>query len=163
MDGAKILGHRIHPILIVFPLGLLSTAVIFEIAYYAAGTATFNSLTYWLLISGVIGGLVAALFGWIDWFAIPNGTRAKTVGLIHAGVNAAALVVFALSWYLRPSPTAQPPMLASALAFAGVALALVGGWLGGELVERLGIGVHPDANPNAPSSLSHEPLKPQIH
>ena len=28
---AKILGHPIHPILIVFPLGLLATSVIFDI------------------------------------------------------------------------------------------------------------------------------------
>jgi uncharacterized membrane protein len=162
-DGARILGHRIHPLLIVFPLGLLSTAVIFEIAYYATGTRTFSDVTYWMLISGVIGGLISAIFGLIDWIAIPSGTRAKTVGLIHAFTNAAALILFAVSWYLRTGPITEPTMLASALAFIGFATALVGGWFGGELVERLGIGVHPDANPNAPSSLSHEPLKPQVH
>jgi uncharacterized membrane protein len=162
-DGAKFLGHHIHPILIVFPLGLLSTAAIFEIAYLATGSATFSSLTYWLLISGVIGGLIAAVFGLIDWLAIPSGTRAKTVGLIHAFANVAAVALFAVSWYLRTGPTATPSMLASILVFAGFALALVGGWLGGELVERLGIGVYPDANPNAPSSLTHEPLGPQVH
>ncbi len=53
---AKILGHRIHPILIVFPLGLLATAVIFEIIYYATGTRSLTDVTYWMLISGVIGG-----------------------------------------------------------------------------------------------------------
>jgi uncharacterized membrane protein len=164
MDGGvKLLGHHIHPILIVFPLGLLSTAVIFEIVYFATGGRTFNDITYWMLISGVIGGLVAALFGWIDWTAIPSGTRAKYVGLMHGAVNATALVLFLVSWYLRTGPTSQPPAAASVLAFAGFALALVGGWLGGELVERLGIGVHPGANPNAPSSLVKDPLNPQPH
>lgn len=162
-NGAKILGHHIHPIMIVFPLGLLSTAVIFEIVYYATGTRTFYDVTYWMLLSGLIGGLVAALFGWIDWAAIPSGTRAKTVGLIHGSTNAAALVLFAVSWYLRTGPTAEPSTLASILAFGGFALAAVGGWLGGELVERLGIGVHPGANPNAPSSLVKDPLNPQPH
>jgi len=42
-----------------------------------------------------------------------------------------------------------------ALSFIGVADALLGGWLGGELVERLGVGVTPNANLNAPSSLTH--------
>jgi uncharacterized membrane protein len=37
--------------------------------------------------------------------------------------------------------------------WAALALATVSGWLGGELVERLGVGVHDDANLNAPSSL----------
>ena len=161
--GAKLFGHHIHPFLIVFPLGLLSTAVIFEIAYFATGNRTFNDVTYWMLISGVIGGLLAAVFGLIDWLMIPSGTRAKYVGLMHGGVNAAALVLFFLSWYLRTGPTPQPSSLASILAFAGFALALVGGWLGGELVERLGIGVHPGANPDAPSSLAKDSLEPQPH
>ncbi len=45
----------------------------------------------------------------------------------------------------------------------GIALALVGGWLGGELVERLGIGVHAGAHPNAPNSLSGRPASEQAH
>ena len=43
-----------------------------------------------------------------------------------------------------------------AFSFAGAILALVGGWLGGELVERLGVAVHEGANVNAPSSLKTE-------
>jgi len=96
----------------------------------------------------------------IDWCAIPRGTRAKSVGLAHGGVNAAALAFFFLSWYLRTGQTTEPAALATILAFAGLALAAVGGWLGGELVERLGIGVHPGANASAPSSLAKE--KPQV-
>lgn len=157
--GAKILGHHIHPILIVFPLGLLSTAVIFEIVYYATGSRSFSDVTYWMLISGVVGGLAAALFGWIDWAAIPSGTRAKSVGLMHGGVNATALVLFAVSWFMRRGATTEPSTLATVLAFAGFALAGVGGWLGGELVERLGIGVHPGANPDAPSSLATDTVE----
>jgi uncharacterized membrane protein len=161
--GAKVLGHHIHPIMIVFPLGLLSTAVVFEIIYYITGSRTFSDVTYWMMISGVIGGLGAALFGWIDWMAIPRGTRAKSVGLMHGGANATALLLFFVSWYLRNGPTTEPSALATVLAFAGVALAGVGGWLGGELVERLGIGVHPGAHPDAPSSLVKDPLNPAEH
>ena len=161
--GAKILGHHIHPIAIVFPLGLLSTAVIFEIVYYITDTRTFADVAYWMMISGVIGGLVAAVFGLLDWLAIPAGTRAKSVGLMHAGANAAALLLFFISWYLRNGQTTtEPTTLASVLAFAGFALALAGGWFGGELVERLGIGVHPGANPDAPSSLVKDPLETQV-
>jgi hypothetical protein len=39
-------------------------------------------------------------------------------------------------------------------SFVGVALGAITGWLGGELVERLGVGVDEDAGVNAPSSLS---------
>jgi hypothetical protein len=46
-------------------------------------------------------------------------------------------------------------MAALAFSFIGVAAAFLGGWLGGELVERLGVGVTPGANVNAPNSLTH--------
>jgi hypothetical protein len=44
-------------------------------------------------------------------------------------------------------------MISTVLSVIGVLLALVGGWLGGELVERLGVAVHQGANLNAPNSL----------
>ena len=154
--GAKFLGHQIHPMVIVFPLGLLSTAGIFDIVYYATATAAFTTVSYYLLLAGLMGGVLAAIFGAIDWFAIPSGTRAKTIGAIHGMVNAVALVLFLGSWYMRPSSLAEPGAVAMILAIAGLVVALVGGWLGGELVERLGIGVHTGAHPDAPSSLETE-------
>jgi len=43
------------------------------------------------------------------------------------------------------------------LSLLGVLLALVTGWLGGELVERLGVGVDSGAHVDSPSSLSQRP------
>ena len=154
MEGrAKLLGHSLHPMLIVFPLGLLGGAVIFEIVYYITGNSMYSVVTYWMIASGLIGGLVAAVFGLIDWTAIPDGTRAKSIGMMHAGTNVVVLLLFALSWFLRSGPTYQPSTFASVLAFGGLLASLAGGWLGGELVERLGVAVHEGANVNAPSSL----------
>ncbi|CAN5675996.1 hypothetical protein BH24ACI3_BH24ACI3_04810 [soil metagenome] len=151
--GAKVLGHAVHPMVIVFPLGLLSAAVIFEGLYYIYGNPTFAIVAYWMTIAGIIGGIFAAIFGWIDWFAIKEGTRAKSVGLAHGGVNTLVLATFALGLYFRYGREADPPTFAFIVALLGAGLALVGGWLGGELVERLGIGVHKGANADAPSSL----------
>src|SRR5207247_8776763 len=36
---AKLVGHAIHPMLIVFPLGLLGTAVLFDLVYLLTGNA----------------------------------------------------------------------------------------------------------------------------
>jgi hypothetical protein len=58
---------------------------------------------------------------------------------------------------MRGSAGNTPSNGALTLSFIGVALALVGGWLGGELVDRLGIGVDEGAHPDAPSSLSDRP------
>ena len=153
---AKIFGHAIHPIMIVFPLGLLATAVIFDIIYLVTANHTWPVVSFWMIVAGIIGGLVAALFGLIDYLYIPSGTRAKRIGLYHALVNVAAIVLFALSLMWRWSVPDTPATPALLFSFAGVLVALVGGWFGGELVERLGVSVYPDANLNAPNSLANE-------
>jgi uncharacterized membrane protein len=151
---AKFLGHAIHPILIVFPLGLLATGVVFDIIYLIWKNPTFSTVAYWMIAAGIIGGLLAAPFGWIDWFAIPAGTRAKRIGLMHGLGNVAVLLLFIGSWWCRYNTGERPDTLAHVLSFAGAGLALVAGWLGGELVERLGVGVDDGAHLNAPNSLS---------
>ena len=92
----------------VFPLGLLATAVIFD-----------------MIGAGVITGPMAAIFGLIDYLAIPSETRAMSIGI-----------------------------LAYLCSYAAVGLALITGWLDGELVDRLEVGVDEGANLNAHSSLT---------
>jgi uncharacterized membrane protein len=151
---AKLFGHAVHPILIVFPLGLLGTSVVFDIIYLIWGSGLMAQVAFWMMTAGIIGGLLAAPFGLIDWIAIPNGTRAKTIGATHGITNVVVLLIFVGSWGMRSDLPEQPEMFASILSFVGFMLALVGGWLGGELVERLGVGVVEGANLNAPNSLT---------
>jgi uncharacterized membrane protein len=151
---AKLFGHPIHQMLIVFPLGLLATAVIFDVVRIVSGNGYWSEIAYWLIVAGLIGGLVAAPFGLIDWTKIPSGTRAKRIGLLHGGGNLVVVLLFLGSWLLRGDDPRAPETLALVLSFAGAGLALVTGWLGGELVNRLGIGVEEGAHANAPSSLS---------
>ncbi len=153
---AKILGHSAHQLLIVFPLGLLATAVVFDLCARWIGDPTLAAVAYYLLAAGIVGGLVAAPFGAIDWTAIPSGTRAKRVGALHGGSNAVALLLFVASWWLRDTPS-DLSNTATVLALVAAALAGVGGWLGGELVSRLGVGVYEGAHLDSPSSLSHRP------
>jgi uncharacterized membrane protein len=156
---ARFLGHPIHPMLIVFPLGLLATAVAFDIVALVQANSSWFAISYWMIASGIIGGLLAAVFGLIDWIGIPSGTRAKTIGLLHGGTMVVVVLLFIGSWFMRGSAANVPSNGALTLSFIAVVLALVGGWLGGELVDRLGIGVDAGANPNAPSSLSGRPAR----
>jgi uncharacterized membrane protein len=152
---AKLFGHPIHPMLIVLPLGLLSAAVLFDVVYLITGEDAFSTVAFWNIAAGVVGGLGAALFGAWDWWHIPRGTRAKRIGLWHGGGNVVVVVLFASSWFLRLGQEGyEPGVLAYVLSFGGLGLAAVTGWLGGELVDRLGVGVDPGAHLNAPSSLS---------
>jgi uncharacterized membrane protein len=152
---ARFLGHPVHPILITFPLGLLPIAVVFDLMAWISGAALWTDLAFYLIAAGTLGGLVAAVFGLIDWLAIPRGTRARAIGAWHGLGNLVVVSLFALSWTLRalysPGPASR------LLALVGLGLALVTGWLGGELVTRLGVGVDPGAHLNAPNSLSGEP------
>jgi uncharacterized membrane protein len=155
---AKLFGHPVHPMLIVYPLGLLSTAVIFDGVYWMSSNSQWAIISYWLIAGGILGGLAAAVFGTIDWLAIPPGTRAKRIGALHGIGNVVVLGLFALSWYLRSDDPLTPEPGALASSFCGVLLSVFTGWLGGELVGRLGVGVADGANVNAPSSLkAHSP------
>jgi uncharacterized membrane protein len=155
---AKALGHPIHQMLVPFPFGLLATAVIFDLVYLLWGNSMMVTVSYWMIFAGIIGAIIAAPFGLIDWLAIPKNTRAKTVGMIHGLGNVVVLLLFIGSCWLRySSPSAilyLPSTAAFVLSFVGFALAGVTGWLGGELVDRLSVGVDDGANVNAPSSLA---------
>lgn len=151
---AKFLGHPVHQMLIVFPLGLLATAVIFDVIHLVGGDPTMATVAFWVMAAGIVGGLLAAPFGLIDWLAIPRGTRAKSVGLWHGLGNVIVLVLFAGSWFLRRDLPADPGTTAIWLAVAGAGVSLVTAWMGGELVDRLGVGVDEGAHLDAPSSLS---------
>ena len=61
----KLAGHPLHPMLIVFPLGLLGTAVIFDIVYLISDYTRWAVAAYYMIGAGIVGGLAAALFGWI--------------------------------------------------------------------------------------------------
>jgi uncharacterized membrane protein len=150
----KALGHGVHPMLIVFPLGLLATAVVFDILELITDNSDFFVASAYAIAAGVVGGLVAAVFGLLDWLAIPTGTRARQVGLWHGAGNVVVVLLFAVSWLLRAAADNwDASALAVILGFAGVLVAGVTGWLGGELVQRLGVGVHEGAGLDAPSSL----------
>jgi uncharacterized membrane protein len=148
--------------LIVFPLGLLATATIFDLIYLLGGSSVWETAARYMIAAGIIGGLVAALFGFLDWLGIPKGSRARHIGALHGIGNVIVVLLFLASWLLRMSTAENPPALAFVLSYAGVALALVTGWLGGELVDRLGVGVDEGANVNAPSSLSGRPARAEV-
>jgi len=153
----KLAGHLIHPMLVVFPLGLFATAVVFDLVAIASGHGGWHAIAYWMIAAGIIGGLLAATFGLLDFLGIPRNTRARSVGLWHGAGNVLVVTLFAASWLVRRSEPAHPAAIALALSFVGAGISLVAGWLGGELVQRLGMGVDEGAHPNAPSSLSGRP------
>lgn len=155
MEGkAKLLGHPVHQMLIVFPLGLLATGMMFDVVRLVSDVLVFGDVAYWMIVAGLIGGAAAAPFGFVDWLAIPPGTRAKRIGALHGMGNVLVLGFFAVSAMLRSAEPENVPLAGYVISFAGGGVALFTAWLGGELVSRLGVGVYPDASVNASSSLA---------
>lgn len=154
---ARLFGHSIHPILITLPLGAFIASVIFDIVYLATGTLLWGEVSLWNMGLGILGAFVAAVPGFIDWLRLPRGTRARQVGTTHMMVQLLGTMAFVINWLIRyNSPSVRVSAGQFILSLCALFLLALGGWLGGELVERLGIGVWEDARPDAPSSLRRE-------
>lgn len=158
---ARILGHPIHPMLVTIPIGLFLLSLVFDLIVLGGGPAAFGLSSFWAIAAGVCAGLLAAVFGLIDWLGIPPRTRAKRIGLWHAGINVVVVGLFVVAWLIRTQTAGREPIwFAVAFEIAAVALLLVSGWLGGELVDRLGVGVDDGANVDASSSLGRTTARP---
>lgn len=156
----KLFGHPVHQMLVVFPLGLLGVSVVFDLINIATDSDTAALVADRLIVAGLVAGLLAAPWGTIDWLAIPRGTRAKRIGALHGLGNVLVLLLFAASGWLRRSDVPDPPTLAYVLSFVAAGVSLVTAWLGGELVDRLGVGVSAHAHLDARSSLDGPALPP---
>lgn len=155
---SKLFGHPTHPILIALPLGLFTASLLFDALAKARKNPTNAKISRALVGVGVLSGMGAAVPGLIDYLAIPDGTRAKRVGLVHAVGNVLMLTLFAASWTKRRPDEETPSNTAIGLSLLAAAIMSGTGWLGGELVYRLGIGVDDGANDEArPSLLSKQP------
>jgi uncharacterized membrane protein len=158
MQGkAKVLGHSIHPLLVVFPLGLLTLVPIFDIVHLATREGLWAQIAFYLATCGIVGALLAAVAGLVDFRSIPRNTRAYRVALTHLGVQLTTAALFLASWLVRLGlgiETRNPSPFV--LALVGVGFLHLGGWLGHELVQQHGMSVRRDAHLNAPSSLGEE-------
>lgn len=141
--------------LVVLPLGLFTGAVVFDLVYVIGNNQTFSQVGFWDITAGIIGGLLAALAGLVDYLGVSSGTRAKAVGVRHGLLNVVVVVLFLISWLIRRDAAGHSigigVFILEAVAFV---LAGASAWLGGELVERHGLSVDPEADLNAPSSLT---------
>lgn len=154
----KIFGHSVHRMLVGFPITLLFASVVCDLVFFVTDNVRWNEISYGLLAAGIVTGLLAAPFGWRDWWVIPKRTRARQVGLVHGITNVIVLIFFGASAAVRYENILQPNPGAYILSFCGILLLAVAGWLGGELVERMGLGVDTGAHLNAPNSITHQAI-----
>lgn len=138
-------GHPFHPILVTVPIGAWVASLVFDLASrYVGDPSVFATGSRWLVALGVLGALVAAVFGFLDLVAIPGDTTARRTAYAHMTLNLAVTVAYAVSFLLRDG---DGPVAWGLITLSAVALAALGasGWLGGKLTYRYGVRVVDEA------------------
>lgn len=137
--AASIAKHPLHPMLVVFPIGLWIFSLIADFIFLLGGDVGWNDVVFYTIAGGLVGALVAAVPGLFDMFSISDPKVGK-IAWNHMILNLIAVAIFALNFYLRIGNTAGAtlPIL---LSVTGVLFIAVSGWLGGELVYVHGMGV----------------------
>lgn len=141
---AKIAGHPVHPMLVVFPIGLFVTSSLFDLIYLAVGDPFWYRMAFWTILIGFFGTLAAALPGFADYLSLPLKTEARRVATYHMGVGLTLAILYFIGLMVRDwgiIARNQTPWLPVGLNLIGVGLIGLQGWLGGELVYRHGVGV----------------------
>jgi uncharacterized membrane protein len=136
-------GHPLHPILATLPIGAFVSSLIFDILTRtrAHGLPWLVDGAYWLIGIGLVGGLLAAAFGLLDFRAIPQRTKPHAIAIRHLVLNVVVLGLFvgAYAWratdHLEHEKTPWSQLSLSAVA---VAVLLVSVWHGNTLVYRFG-------------------------
>ena len=148
---ASIAKHPIHPMLVAFPIGLWVFSVIADLVTYFGGGPAWKDVAFYTLGGGIVGAVLAAVPGFIDFLTITDRAARRTA-IVHLISNVTALVLFAVSFWLRWRGTVGfAPIGVSIVALVSVS---VGGWFGGELVYVHNMGVTPPQETRARTSAS---------
>ncbi len=138
---ANIAGHPIHPMLITLPIGLWVFSFICDLFFvFGSGAPVWSTVALYTMAGGIIGGLAAAIPGFIDLVSLPPGPR-KTA-LVHMAINLTIVVVYVINFWLR-TRTPDNPGGYVWLSLLAILMLLVSGWLGGKMVYELGVAVTP--------------------
>lgn len=159
-------GHPIHPALIPFPFAFLTGALAFDLLGVVLERPALWTTGGHLALAGVLAALLAAVPGAVDYArSVPPESSGKTRARKHAAANLSAVALFALVWWLRGDPGVPPEPVLLGLEGAGAILLVMGGWMGGTLVNRNQIGVdhrYAGAGKWRESSVPHRQGEPVV-
>jgi uncharacterized membrane protein len=139
---ANIARHPIHPMLVPIPIGLWIFSFACDIvAFFVANPATWKTVALYAMVGGIIGALLAAVFGLIDLLSLPAEIRQTAI--VHMSINLLIVVLFVIDAWRRiatgDAGLASPGLVW--LSLIAILLLLVSGWLGGKMVYRYGVAV----------------------
>jgi uncharacterized membrane protein len=140
---ASIAGHPIHPMVVPIAIGGFVLSFVFDIVCLATGTMDpWATVAYFTMIGGIVGALIAAIFGFIDYVSMTN-VHIKHTASLHMALNLTIVVLYIVNAWVRHG---NPESLKGPTLLSLLCLILLGisGWLGGHMVYVAGVGVNPE-------------------
>ncbi len=135
---ASIKGHPLHVMLIPLPLGLWIFSWVADLVYASGGGEQWRTVAFYTLGGGVVGALLAAIPGYLDFRSL-NAPHTKKIATWHMTLNLTIVALFVVNLWMRAADMSWEGGFV--LSTLGVLLLGISGWLGGELVYKHGVGV----------------------
>jgi uncharacterized membrane protein len=157
--AAAIAKHPIHPMLVVFPIGLWIFSLISDLVLVTGlRTTLWNDLAFYTMAGGLVGALLAAIPGFFDllW---TSDSKVWKIGVYHLILNFMVIAIFTVNLYLRATSLPRDP-LSIGLSILGIILLAVSGWIGGEMVNVCGTGIQPP--PRRRSTENQQPPRDRL-
>lgn len=156
-------GHPVHAMVVGFPIGLYSTAVVCDVLFVLLKDPFWFRMAFWAIVFGLVTHVWAAATGLPDFLAVMKENKeAQRAASSHLVFGIGLLIIQGLNLGLRNGGEAPAggsaglPLIVNLIAAAIVG---VQGWYGGELVYRHHIGVDvPDpaqAHPGGKHKAKH--------
>ena len=142
---ATIAKHPIHPMLVPIPIGCWILSFVCDLAFVlGAGATHWATVSFWAMLGGLVGAVIAAIPGVIDMLSL-SGTP-RRLALTHMALNITIVLLYAMNFGMRVNGGAIAG-LPLAFSIAGISLLAVSGWLGGHMVYVHHVAVDPSNGP----------------
>jgi uncharacterized membrane protein len=140
MPQVTLMGHPLHPQLIVLPAGLLPFSLVLDAMHAATRDQSYADAAYYTMLGGFLGGIAAGAAGAADYGTVPRDSKARQIGRLHGVMNVGLLAMTGLNLLMRRKRRSAGalPMLLSLVTTAGLT---VSAWYGGHLVYHHGLRV----------------------
>lgn len=133
MQGkATIAKHPIHPMLVAFPIGFFGAVLVSDVISIWGDQTFWPHVSVWLIAFGVVGALLAAVFGFTDYLTAPISAAVKKTATTHMVLNLIVVVLYVGAFVVRYADPMS--VLGYVLTYVGLSLLVASGWFGGQLV-----------------------------
>jgi uncharacterized membrane protein len=140
----KFMGHPVHPLLTHFPMALLSITLLWDIMGISFKNSLWWNFSFWSLVVGLILAVPVLITGLLDSVTIAKDSPEEKTMMFHMYIMLCAAALYlgdllARLGHIVPTSSGQLVLVLSLSVISFLTL-VVGGWYGGELVYKHGVG-----------------------